>query len=420
LESEFLIYIRIDGYFILTKFGISIFLLNDETMKLFNSLFTSLCCVILLAGCTGRIRSNGQEPGKEEILSALRLANDYFMTKWSDPGQPIPYPSRNKEYESNVWTRAYYYEGLMDLWKIDPQQRYLDYALEWSNKHGWGLRNATEGWMTRNADNQCAGQTYLFLYEQDPGKPEHYVANIKHSIDSMMVTDKIDDWNWIDAIQMAMPIFAQLGNITGDTAYFNRAYDMYTYTKLYHGDNGLFNPEDKLWWRDADFDPPYTEPNGEDCYWSRGNGWVMVAMARMLEILPQDEPHRGEYETMLVEMSEALKKVQREDGFWNVSLHDPNNYGGKELTGTAMFIYGMAYGVNNGLLDRADYEPVIYKAWNAMVKESLHPNGFLGYVQGSGKEPKEAQPVTYEREPDFDDFGLGAFLMAGAEIYKMR
>jgi len=389
-------------------------------MKLFNSLFTSLCCVILLAGCTGRIRSNGQEPGKEEILSALRLANDYFMTKWSDPGQPIPYPSRNKEYESNVWTRAYYYEGLMDLWKIDPQQRYLDYALEWSNKHGWGLRNATEGWMTRNADNQCAGQTYLFLYEQDPGKPEHYVANIKHSIDSMMVTDKIDDWNWIDAIQMAMPIFAQLGNITGDTAYFNRAYDMYTYTKLYHGDNGLFNPEDKLWWRDADFDPPYTEPNGEDCYWSRGNGWVMVAMARMLEILPQDEPHRGEYETMLVEMSEALKKVQREDGFWNVSLHDPNNYGGKELTGTAMFIYGMAYGVNNGLLDRADYEPVIYKAWNAMVKESLHPNGFLGYVQGSGKEPKEAQPVTYEREPDFDDFGLGAFLMAGAEIYKMR
>jgi len=389
-------------------------------MKLFNSLFTSLCCVILLAGCTGRIRSNGQEPGKEEILSALRLANDYFMTKWGDPGQPIPYPSRNKEYESNVWTRAYYYEGLMDLWKIDPQQRYLDYALEWSNKHGWGLRNATEGWMTRNADNQCAGQTYLFLYEQDPGKPEHYVANIKHSIDSMMVTDKIDDWNWIDAIQMAMPIFAQLGNITGDTAYFNRAYDMYTYTKLYHGDNGLFNPEDKLWWRDADFDPPYTEPNGEDCYWSRGNGWVMVAMARMLEILPQDEPHRGEYETMLVEMSEALKKVQREDGFWNVSLHDPNNYGGKELTGTAMFIYGMAYGVNNGLLDRADYEPVIYKAWNAMVKESLHPNGFLGYVQGSGKEPKEAQPVTYEREPDFDDFGLGAFLMAGAEIYKMR
>lgn len=388
-------------------------------MKPLNLLFTILCCSAILAGCNASSDNATRKPVKEEVVNALRLANDYFMEKWSDPGEPIPYPSRNKEYESNLWTRAYYYEGLMELWKVDPQQRYLDYALEWGNKHNWGLRNATEGWKTRNADNQCAGQTYLFLYELDPEKPAHYIEHIKNSVDSMMVTDKIDDWNWIDAIQMAMPIFAQLGNITGDTAYYNRVYNMYMYTKLHHGDNGLFNPEDKLWWRDADFDPPYTEPNGEDCYWSRGNGWVVVAMARMLDLLPEDEPHRGEYETMLVEMSEALKKVQREDGYWNVSLHDPNNYGGKELTGTAMFIYGMAYGVNNGLLDRAEYAPVIYRAWNALVRDSLHPNGFLGYVQGTGKEPKEAQPVTYEREPDFDDFGLGAFLMAGAEIYKM-
>ena len=384
-----------------------------------HRLFISLFCLTLLVGCNNGNTAASTTPEKEEVLDALRLANDYFMNKWSDPGQPIPYPTRNKEYESNLWTRAYYYEGLIDLWKIDPQQRYLDYALEWGNKHEWGLRNSAEGWMTRNADNQCAGQAYLFLYEQDPAKPTHYIENIKRSVDSMMVTNKIDDWSWIDAIQMAMPIFAQLGNITGDTAYYNRAYDMYMYSKLQHGENGLYNPEDQLWWRDADFDPPYTEPNSEDCYWSRGNGWVVVAMARMLDLLPQDEPHRIEYETMLVEMSEALKKVQREDGYWNVSLHDPDNYGGKELTGTAMFIYGMAYGVNNGLLDRVEYAPVIYKAWNAMVSESLHPNGFLGYVQGTGKEPKEAQPVTYEREPDFDDYVLGAFLMAGAEIYKM-
>ncbi|MDL2242050.1 glycoside hydrolase family 88 protein, partial [Bacteroidales bacterium OttesenSCG-928-L03] len=329
-------------------------------------------------------------------------------------------PSRNKNYESNLWTRAYYYEGLMDLWKIDPQQRYIDYALEWGNKHEWKLRGTKEGQHVRNADNQCAGQVYLFLYEQDSSKPEHYINAIKQSIDSMMVTNQLDDWHWIDAIQMAMPIFAQLGNITGDTAYYNRAFDMYMYTKLQHGENGLYNPEDQLWWRDADFDPPYTEPNGEDCYWSRGNGWVVVAMARMLDLLPVDEPHRTEYETMLIDMCQALVPLQREDGFWNVSLHDPNNYGGKELTGTAMFVYGMAYGVNQGLLNAKEFTPIIYKAWNAMVKDCLHSNGFLGYVQGTGKEPKEAQPVTYEREPDFDDFGLGAFLMAGAEIYKMK
>jgi len=371
---------------------------------------------LILAACGD---SSTRKPEKDDVLSALRLANDYFMEKWPDPGQPIPYPSRNRDYESNVWTRAYYYEGLMDLWKIDSQQRYIDYALDWGNKHHWGLRNARDGWRTRNADNQCAGQTYIFLYELDPQKPEHYIEKIKCSIDSMMLTDRINDWNWIDAIQMSMPIFAQLGNITGNSAYYDRAHEMYMYTKHNHGPNGLYNPVDQLWWRDADFTPPYTEPNGKDCYWSRGNGWVVVAMVRMLELLPEDVSYRKEYETMLVDMCKALKKVQREDGLWNVSLHDPNNYGGKELTGTAMFTYGMAYGVNNGLLNAKEFEPVIFKAWNAMVNDCLHPNGFLGYVQGTGKEPKEAQPVTYDREPDFEDYGLGAFLMAGTEIYKM-
>lgn len=369
-------------------------------------------------GCSNTPAAD-QRPQKEDVLGAMQLANNYFMAKWPDPGQAIPYPSRNKDYESNVWTRACYYEGLLELWKIDPQQRYIDYALEWGEKHGWKLRNAGDGWKTRNADNQCAGQTYLFLYKLDPNRPEAYIANIRASIDSMMVTDKIDDWHWIDAVQMAMPIFAEMGNITGDTAYYNRAYDMYMYTKLKHGENGLYNPEDHLWWRDADFDPPYKEPNGEDCYWSRGNGWIVMAMARMLDLLPADEPHRKEYETMLTDMCRALKPLQREDGLWNVSLHDPGNYGGKEVTGTSMFIYGMAYGVNHGLLDAAEFAPVIYKAWNCMVKDCLHENGFLGYVQGTGKEPKEAQPVTYDREPDFDDFGLGAFLMAGTELYRM-
>ncbi len=87
-------------------------------------------------------------------------------------------------------------------------------------------------------------------------------------------------------------------------------------------------------------------------------------------------------------MSKALKKCQREDGFWNVSLHDPTNFGGKETSGTALFVYGMAWGVRNGLLDRKEYLPVLLKAWNAMVKDAVHPNGFLGYVQEQAKSLK--------------------------------
>ena len=119
-------------------------------------------------------------------------------------------------------------------------------------------------------------------------------------------------------------------------------------------------------------------------------------------------------------MMAALAPVQREDGYWNVSLHDPSNFGGKELTGTSLFIYGMAWGINNGILDKKKYLPIVAKAWNAMAKESVHVNGFLGFVQGTGKEPKESQPVTYDREPDFEDFGLGCFLLAGSEVYKLK
>ena len=117
------------------------------------------------------------------------------------------------------------------------------------------------------------------------------------------------------------------------------------------------NPKDGLWWRDHDFVPPYKEPNGEDCYWSRGNGWAYAALVRVLEEIPADEVHRADYVNDFLAMSKAIKKCQRKDGFWNVSLHDETNFGGKETSGTALFVYGMAWGVRNGLLDKKEYLP---------------------------------------------------------------
>jgi len=77
-----------------------------------------------------------------------------------------------------------------------------------------------------------------------------------------MVTDKKDDWSWVDAIQMAMPVFTRLVVVYKDTNYFHRMYEMYAVTKNKHGGNGLFSKEEHLWWRDKDFVPPYKEPNG--------------------------------------------------------------------------------------------------------------------------------------------------------------
>ena len=368
-------------------------------------------CITLLSACSVAQKL----PAQKDVLKTVTLANKYFMDKWPDAGKEIFVPSKNRTWPSHIWTRAVYYEGLMALYSIDNKQAYYDYAVDWSTKHKWNLRDGTK---TRNGDNQACGQTYIDLYLID--KKQERIDSIKASIDKMMLTSKIDDWNWIDAIQMAMPVYAKLGVIYNDTSYFHRMYEMYAYTKYKHGDKGLYNAAEGLWWRDKDFDPPYKEPNGKDCYWSRGNGWVVAALVRVLSTIPVNEAHRAEYIDDFKSMMNALAKIQRADGYWDVSLHDSTNFGGKELTGTSLFVYGMAWGINNGLLDKKKYLPIVVKAWAAMAKESVHENGFLGYVQGTGKEPKESQPVTYDREPDFEDFGLGCFLLAGSEVYKLK
>lgn len=368
---------------------------------------------ILLFTLTCFISISQELPDRKEILETMILTNDYFMNKWPDVGKTI---ITNRERPSNIWTRAVYYEGLMALHSIYPKEKYYNYAYDWAEFHKWGFR---DGNTTRNADNQCCGQTYIDLYNIDPDPKK--IKNIKINIDMVVNTPQNDDWWWIDALQMAMPIYVKLGVLYNNDKYFQKMYDMYMFSKTKHGETGLYNTEDHLWWRDANFKPPaYKEPNGEDCYWSRGNGWVYVALAKVMEIMPQDAIGYDEYLKTFKEMTVALEKVQREDGFWNASLHDPNNFGGKETTGTAMFTYGMAWGINNGILNREKYLPIVIKAWNAMVKESVHENGFLGWVQGTGDWPGTGQPVTYTSIPDFEDYGLGAFLLAGCEMYKIK
>ncbi|UYQ94034.1 glycoside hydrolase family 88 protein [Chitinophaga horti] len=351
-------------------------------------------------------------PGKKATLKALRLTNQYFANKWPDPGKVT---FVKKERPSNLWTRAVYYEGLMALYNVDKKKAYYDYAVQWGEHHKWGLWGGTQ---TNNADNQACGQTYIDLYRIDR-KPER-IRDIQACLERVKNSDNVDAWWWIDALQMTMPVLTKLGVETKDTGYFRKMYEMYAYTKYKHGENGLYNPADKLWWRDKDFDPPYKEPNGEDCYWSRGNGWVVAALARVLNELPESDPHYQEYLTDYKDMLQALMPLQREDGFWNASLHDANNFGGKELTGTSLFVYGMAWGINNNIIDKKTYLPVIAKAWSAVLKDCVHPDGKLGWVQSTGKEPKDGQPVAYDKIPDFEDFGLGCFLLAGSEVYKLK
>lgn len=364
--------------------------------------------LLLITGCAAPFAQQSQ---KNEILSVARRTNDYFMAKYADPNEI--YHANGKSYETNLWTRSVYYEGLMALYEVDTQQRYADYIDLWGNHHKWLPRKGKEN---TNADNQCCQQVYIDRYMQS-GNAE-CIANIGYNLDYQMQTGKNDYWTWIDAIQMAMPIYAKYAKLTGEKKYLDYAIQSYKWTRDTLA-GGLFNSRDGLWWRDKDYVPPYKEKDGNNCYWSRGNGWVYAALVRVMQTLPTNSEEYEYLKKDFIAMSQALVKCQRSDGFWNVSLVSPTTYGGPEVTGTSLFLYGMAWGVNNGILKAKEYEAPMSMAWKA-IASSVHDNGFLGYNQGTGKDPSAGQPVTFTSMPDFEDYGTGCVLLAAAEYYKIK
>ena len=365
----------------------------------------------------------GQTP--QEVLSVAQRVNDYFMKKYSDPTIPT---NVGKIRPSSLWTRAVYYEGLMELYKVDAQQRYIDYTDSWADFHKWTPRN---GITSCDADDQCCEQTYLDRYMMTG--QEKMIVHVKENLAHQMKTgnDRKANgalygwWTWIDAIQMAMPVYSKMYRITGEQKYIDHAMRMYTWSRDTLA-GGLFNTQEGLWWRDADYVPPYKEKDGNNCYWSRGSGWVYAALVKVLEDLEampklskQSKKYYKSLKKDFVLMSNGLLKCQREDGFWNPSLMSEANYGGKELTGTALFLYGMSWGMNHGILKNKQYKPACDRAWKAMVKDAVHQDGFLGWVQGTGKDPSAGQPLAYDKVPDFEDYGTGCFLLGAVEYYRL-
>ena len=364
-----------------------------------------------------------------EVMNILRQVNNYFMAKHSDPTLPT---NVGRIRPSSLWTRGVYYEGLMALYEIDADERYIDYTDRWARFHQWTPRNGVQ---TNDADDQCCGQTYVDRYLQSGGKEKiiHVITNLNNQMSTPNTKASVKQalretnangelygwWTWIDAIQMAMPLYMQVYKVTGDRRYADHAMKMYRWTRDTLA-GGLFNEREGLWWRDKDFVAPYQTPDGKNCYWSRGNGWVYAALVRCMNQLSPKDQYYKELKKDFLLMSSALKVCQRpEDGLWNPSLVSYADFGGKETTGTALFLYGMAWGIRKGILKEKKYKSVCDRAWEGLVRDCVHPNGFLGWVQGTGKAPSDGQPLSYTKVPDFEDYGTGCFLLGGTEYYKL-
>ncbi|WP_043267978.1 glycoside hydrolase family 88 protein [Streptomyces sp. CT34] len=351
------------------------------------------------AAATGRLPDH-RPPARASTVAVLRRVADHWIGAHPDPGD-------------NRWARATFFSGLMALHRLTREPRYLAHARGWAEKHGYGLHN---GVATRHADDHCAGQVYLDLYALGPAPDQAKIAAIEESVRRMVETSaqRHDDWWWDDALHMAMPPFARLGALRDDRSYWDAMHALYTHTKSAEGGPGLHDRATGLWYRDKRFLPGgIASPDGKPVLWSRGNGWVAGAYAKVLAVLPDTFAPVAGYRRAFAGQLAALRSVQRPDGFWNVNLADPGQLPGPETSGTALFTFAMAYAVRTGVVPSGLYRSVAARAWNAMVTTAVHPDGFLGYVQSTGDRPESGQPVTYDSTADF---GVGGFLLAGTEM----
>ena len=297
---------------------------------------------------------------------------------------------------SKDWIHGAMWTGYVALYEATKDPKYLTAIKNWAGA-GWGL----DGGNGARGDNQCAAQVFFDTYFLDPTPANMVMINgAKGSFDALVANTPQGraEWWWEDALFMVPPGFARLGAATGNKQYFATMNTMY-----WDSFNFLANMQVGLVYRD--------HRGNDGSFWSRGNGWVIAGIARVLKYLPQDDPKRMDFINTFKTMSTVLLKNQGSDGLWRSNLLNANQYPNPETSGTGFFTFAFGWGVNNGVLDKATYQPAAQKGWDGLISH-VDAAGKLGYVQAVGGAPGPAGAG------DSAPYAIGAFLLAGGEVAK--
>ncbi|HGY93057.1 MAG TPA: hypothetical protein ENK43_17975 [Planctomycetes bacterium] len=311
------------------------------------------------------------------------------------------------------WTRGALYAGLDALAQVSPNPRFEEDLVARGREAKWDL-----GPRKSFADDACVGQTWISLaLRRQDARPE-WIAPTRQVFDDRIRADKdeslewknnvhLHQWAWCDALFMAPPTLALLAEATRDARYLDLLDKRWWRTSRY-----LYDAKEHLYYRDSRYFEK-KEANGESVFWSRGNGWVMAGLARVLAHMPTDRPSRGRYERQFREMAARILSLQQADGSWHASLLDPSSFPNPEMSGTGFFCFALAWGCNAGLLPRETYRPAAQRAWQALCR-AVDANGRLGWVQPIGADPRSVRPF------DTEIYGVGAFLLAGRELMNLN
>jgi unsaturated rhamnogalacturonyl hydrolase len=383
------------------------------------------CCVSIWSVCASSFAQNTSIPAKPHVINVTERAPATGDAP-DDPG-PLATDVSNKlvradvhaamrkvadwQYErvknapSQDWTFAPLYDGFLAASQTLEEPKYRDLVIAVGEHFHWTIGT---GALRTNANEHALGYFYVKLYEgnHDPKKLADLQREFEDIKDVRGNAGGDPIWWWCDALFMAPPTWSALARATHDSSYVN-----YMDTQYHMTDDLLWSKQYHLYFRDKNF-LNRTEANGEPIFWSRGNGWVFAGLAMVLDSLPKDDARRAFYLERYREMAAEVLSIQGEDGLWRTGLLDAGSYAHPEVSGSAFFLYGMAWGVNHGLLDRKKYGPAIVRGWAGLVN-NIYADGRLGNIQPVGDSPGKYKPsASYV-------FGVGAFLLAGSETEKL-
>ncbi len=361
---------------------------------------TLLLCILLLPGFACLYA----QPSASEVKAIMGRVAEWQIEHFRDV-----YSSRPAPHHPLHWTNAALYVGMEKWARVSGDERVERWLRRIGDDHEWKLHERMY-----HADDHAVGQMYLAMYERHGDekmlKPtrERFDYILHHPAQTSLEWNTPfhrDRWNWCDALFMAPPVLAKLYQFTGDQSYLDFLMQEFQATTDF-----LFDPEEKLYFRDGGY--INRRAHGKKIFWSRGNGWVFAGLVNVMNALgPDSEPYQY-FRELFEQMAASLIKLQTPEGHWAMSLLAQEEYPTPETSGTGFFTYGLAWGINEGILDSAAYVGATLKGWQSLVSH-VNEEGMLGYVQPTGAGPGMAWPNRTEV------YGTGAFLCAGYEMLRL-
>lgn len=334
-----------------------------------------ILCVCLITGCDNSKLTEKNLSSDEVLKLTEKIANSYI------------------ENESDVKPNPFLYTGMFQLSKVSHYPKYINWLIETGEKNNWEIPHDT----TQPVDYSVSHH-YLSIYRKPHLGREIIIQSTQQALDSIINKKEEKQWTQLKDLFLKPAVLAIWSKVKKDTTNTYLAYMHTNYQSVY---SDLWDEEVNLFHSDN----ASADKKGNTSFSSLKNSGVFAGLALLISELPEEWEKSVFYKKLFKKMAQTVKETQQKDGTWPKDLKGDANE--NSLTSaTSFFTFGIAWGINIGLLDKTEFEPVLLKAWNS-IADKIQEKGELNFSENPTDDEDYAS-----------GFGIGGIMAAGSEMYE--